>query len=188
MTSETITAWRAWALDPRGRLLSLHDQRPSGLWNRHPLPPARCLIPDWYHQHPALAPIAARARDTSHRPPEPWCVCGYRAMSTLGSLLDAIEHDPEIVGVRGADIPDVIGTVTLWGRTAPGRLGGDPPGTIRAERAQVGARLHLPRHLAGRAAQVRRWYPKAAVRAGRATGLDWLDEIRETETAAVDQP
>lgn len=187
--ADAATGWRAWLLLHGTRIVSLGGQPGAGEWDPHGTDPATCQYPpEWAEPHPPWP----------HDPPAPGCTCGIRAMVDLGAMLGGYLNEPRRFGFgrhrwqrypdvyafraeHGAlDVPDIIGQVRYWGRTLPGSDICDPPGTIRAEHAQLGRVLHLGRWYATEATDIAARY-RVEVRVGKATGLDWLYEIAEAE-------
>jgi hypothetical protein len=202
MTDQTVTAWRAWVLDRQGRLYSLQDRSPRGMWTRFGQRKATCDMPPNFYTGPATRQ-AAVASTAAHAPPGENCTCGWRGIADLEAMLSAVVESPHTLGLTadtwrvagvydarvrmGAlDIPDVIGEVELSGPVSAGHPGCDPPATLRAANARVGYRLHLARHYAHLGKALRRWYPKADVRIAEQGGLTWLDEIWSAEGGQFD--
>ncbi|QKV94225.1 hypothetical protein HUT19_22725 [Streptomyces sp. NA02950] len=181
--TSTPVGWRWWQLTDDGRLSGFHTPYARQPWPRQSYVTAVC-------NH-------GRTDHGPHDAPWPDCECGIRVMPNLSHLLDGIRKHPARTGITPqawrviggtayhADrahhgvlyVPDVIGQVVTAGRIEDACPWDDPPGTFRAQRASVGAVLHLSAHLARLAPTVARWYPHAAVCVGQTTGLAWLDEI-----------
>lgn len=191
MNARTLTGWRWWQVSESGYLSGFHTPYARAEW-------------------PSGTDVTAVCNQDadSHGPQDaPWpdCECGVRLMPELADLLAGIRNEPERTGITphvwrligGADyhearkrdgvlyVPDVIGEVVASGRLEDACPWDDPPGTVRAERARVGTRLYVSRHLWRYAPVLRANYPHARIHVGRRTGLAWLDEVRKTEAATA---
>lgn len=182
------TGWRWWQLTSDGHLSGLHTPYARQPWLAGTTITAVCNQASKTHG--------------PHDAPWPNCECGIRLMPNLGDLLDGIRRHPARTGITPhvwrvivshayyldrkrygvLHVPDVIGTIHAHGTIHDLCPWDDPPGTLRAQHAQVGDQLHLSAHLARLVPRVRRNYPHATVTVGKARGLRWLDEIAASHT------
>jgi hypothetical protein len=212
----SILGWRIWFTTPFGGLMStagMYEAR----WTRgimgstclderlnlppHDAPGAGCLcgvrildtcenILNAIEDHPAQMNCALQT----------W----YEISEQLGSM-DFFEFRERYDALW---TPDVIGVVYGYGRIEPGNQVGDVPGlhpdkyvdprgTLRVERARVGDRLYVARHLTHTdelrdvgyrtgsvVTALKRLYPKTKVHVGSRYGAEWIDEIAEKEGLA----
>lgn len=112
-----VTGWRAWAVYPGARLGSAFPGTRFEVWGRGWVN-ARCRVP--------------------HSAPGSDCWCGLHVITDEGEAWDYI-------GPRHLGGQFVVGRVEVAGVTLPSLVPGDPPSTLRAERARIiGPLVPLP--------------------------------------------